>query len=143
MRIRLGVVAAALAVLIGATAASAGPDAAPAGAHSVASRDDPRAGKPFVGHVLVLPAAARRGLVSVEAGCHGTVLGRAVRGTATRVPAADPLPAVLVCTWSIPRDRVGWTFRGRMDLDVERRLRDGSVELETLEGRTTAWIIQP
>jgi hypothetical protein len=143
MTIRPLVVAAALAVLLGATAASAGPGAAPAGAHSVASRDDPRAGRPFVGHVLVLPAAARRGLVSVDASCHGTVLGRTVRGAATRVPAGEPLPAALVCTWSIPRDRVGWTFRGRMDLDLERRLRDGSVELETLEGRTTAWIIQP
>jgi hypothetical protein len=49
----------------------------------------------------------------------------------------------LICTWAIPRDRVGWTFRGRMEVDVQRRHPDGSIELETDEGRITRWIVQP
>lgn len=137
---RLAVLVACLALPL--TAAAAAPADSVPGSVGFASRTDPQAGRPFAGYVLVLPAAARRTLVSVAATCPATVLGRAVRGRATRVPAGDPLPAVLVCTWSIPRDRVGWTFRGRMDLDLERRVGD-AVELERVEGRTTAWTIQP
>jgi hypothetical protein len=141
MTLRLAVLSACLALPL--SAAAAGPVDVVPGSLGLASRDDPHAGRPFAGYVLVLPAAARRSLVSVDATCPATVLGRAVTGRATRVPAGDPLPAVLVCTWSIPRDRVGWTFRARMDLDLERRVRGGGVELETVEGRTTAWVIQP
>jgi hypothetical protein len=143
MTLRWGLTAACLALLVAAASASAGPVGALGGSLGLASRDDPHAGRPFAGYVLVLPAAARKTLVSVDASCPGTVLGRAVPGRATRVPAGEPLPAVLVCTWAIPRDRVGWTFRARMDLDVERRLRNGDLEVASIEGRTTAWIVQP
>jgi hypothetical protein len=139
---RLGALAACLVLPLAATSAAAGPADPLQGSIGVASRADPRAGRPFAGYVLVLPAAARKTLASVDATCPATVLGRPVPGRATRVPAGDPLPAVLVCSWAIPRDRVGWTFRARMDLDVQRR-RGGGIDLETVEGRTTAWIVQP
>jgi hypothetical protein len=144
MALRLRALIAVLALLLCATAASAGPSAAPTPQTLVvASRDDPHAGRPFVGYVLVLPTSARKGLVSVDARCHGTVLGRTVPGKASRVPERQLIPSVLICTWAIPRDRVGWTFRGRMEVDVQRRHPDGSIELETDEGRITRWIVQP
>ena len=107
------------------------------------SRADPRAGRTFVGSVLVLAAAARRGVVSADARCLGTVLGRTVPGRVTRVPENEPLPAALLCTYSIPRDRVGWTFRARMEIDLQRQLRGGVLEVSTDEGTTTRWIVQP
>jgi len=109
----------------------------------VASREDPHAGRPFVGYLFVVPTPARRGLVSVDASCPGTVLGRTVPARVSRVPENARIPSVLLCTWSIPRDRVGWTFRGTMDVQLERRLPDGSIELDTDEGRITRWIVQP
>jgi hypothetical protein len=30
-----------------------------------------------------------------------------------------------------------------MEVDVQRRLPDGSIELGTDEGKTTAWVVQP
>lgn len=143
MTARVGVPLAVVALLLGASAAAAEPSTPLARTLSVASRDDPYAGKPFVGYVLVLPSGARRGLVSVRARCHGTILGQRVPATATKVPERRAVPSVLICTWAIPRDRVGWTFRARMEVDVQRRLPDGSVEFDTDEGRTTAWIVQP
>ncbi len=139
---RFGVPVAALALLLGASAAAAEPSAQPASTLTVASRADPHAGKPFVGYVFVVPTAARRGLVAVDANCPGTVLGRDVPGRVSRVPA-HAIPTVLICTWAIPRDRVGWTFRARMEIETQRKLRDGSIELDSDEGRVTAWIIQP
>lgn len=136
--------AAILLVLAAASGASATPSApVVANALVVASRDDPRAGRPFPGYVFVLPTAARRGIVSVDASCPGTVLGRTVPGRVSRIPATGRIPSALVCTWSIPRDRVGWTFRGSMDVATQRRLPDGSVELTVDEGRITRWIVQP
>ncbi len=132
-----------VAVLSAATGASATPSALAPQSLVVASRDDPHAGRPFVGYVFVLPTAARQGLVAVNARCHGTVLGRTVPGKASRVPERQLIPSVLICTWAIPRDRVGWTFRGRMEVDVQRRLPDGSIELDTDEGRITRWVVQP
>ncbi len=131
-------------VLVAATGAAATPSA-PSSPLTlvVASRDDPHAGRPFVGYVFVVPTAARRGLVSLDARCHGTVLGRDVPARVSRVPERHAIPSVLLCTWSIPRDRVGWTFRGRMEVDVQRRLPDGSIQLDTDEGRITRWIVQP
>ena len=140
---RFGIPIAALALLLGASAAAAEPSAQPTRTLTVASRADPHAGKPFVGYVFVVPTAARRGLVSVDANCPGTVLGRDVPGRASRVPERHAIPTVLICTWAIPRDRVGWTFRARMEIATQRKLRDGSIELETDEGRVTAWTIQP
>ena len=136
--------AAILVVLAAATGAAATPSAPLAStAVVVASRDDPHAGRPFVGYVLVLPTAARKGLVSVDASCPGTVLGRTVPSRVSRVPAGARLPSALICTWSIPRDRIGWTFRGRMDVETERLLADGSVEFSVDEGVVTRWIVQP
>lgn len=133
-----------LVLLFGATGASATPSASSAPQSLVvASRDDPRAGRPFVGYVFVLPTIARQGLVSVSARCFGTVLGRTVSGKTSRVPERQLIPSVVMCTWAIPRDRVGWTFRGRMEVVVQRRLPDGSIELDTDEGRVTRWIVQP
>ena len=143
MTVRLGIPIAAVSLLLGASAAAAEPSTPLARTLSVASRDDPQAGKPFVGYVLVLPAAARKGLVSVRARCSGTILQRTVPARATRVPERRAVPSVLICTWAIPRDRIGWTFRARMEVDVQRRLPDGSIEFDTDEGRTTAWIVQP
>ena len=143
MTVRLGIPIAIVALLLGASAAAAEPTTPLARTLSVASRDDPHAGKPFVGYVLVLPAAARKGLVSVRARCHGTILQRNVPARATRVPERRAVPSVLICTWAIPRDRVGWTFRARMEVDVQRQLPGGSIEFDTDEGRTTAWIVQP
>lgn len=146
MPLRLGALVLVLVFLSAGAGADAStrPSSSPlALAVGIASRDDPRVGRPFVGYVLVLPTAARRRLVSVYARCPGTVLGRTVPGRATSVPAGDAVPSALICTWSIPRDRLGWTFRARMELDVQRRLRDGGIELVTEEGRTTGWIIQP
>ena len=143
MTLRLGIPLAVAALLLGASAASAEPTTPLALTLSVASRDDPHVGKPFVGYVLVLPAAARRDLVSVRARCHGTILRQRVPATATRVPERRAVPSVLLCTWAIPRDKVGWTFRGRMEVEVQRRLPDGSLQFDTDEGRTTAWIVQP
>jgi hypothetical protein len=143
MTLRLGIPLAVTALLLGASAASAEPTTPLARTLSVASRDDPHVGKPFVGHVLVLPAAARRDLVSVRARCHGTILRQRVPAQATRVPERRAVPSVLLCTWAIPRDKVGWTFRARMEVEVQRRLPDGSIELDTDKGRTTAWIVQP
>jgi hypothetical protein len=144
--LRLGAPLVLLALLVGATAASAGPTtptSPPPGPLSLASRDDPQAGHPFVGYVVVLPASARRGLVGADARCHGTVLGRTVPGRASRVPEGARLPSALVCTWAIPADRVGWTFRGRVELDLQRRLANGGVEILTDEGRITRWTVQP
>jgi hypothetical protein len=143
MILRLGLALAVVALVLGASAASAEPTTPLARTLSVASRDDPHAGQPFVGYVLVLPTAARRDLVSVRARCHGTILRQRVRAQATRVPEQRAVPSVLLCTWSIPRDKVGWTFRARMEVEVQRRMPDGSIELHTDEGRTTAWIVQP
>ena len=103
----------------------------------VASRDDPHAGRPFVGYVFVVPTAARRGLVSLDASCPATVLGRTVPARLSRVPENAKLPSVLLCTWSIPSDRVGWTFRGTMDVQLERRLANGTIQIDTSEGRVT------
>jgi len=131
-------------MLIAATGASATPSAASAPATLVvASRDDPHAGRPFVGYVYVLPAAARRGLIAAKARCPGTVLGSTVPGKASRVPERTSVPSVLICTWAIPSDRIGWTFRGRMEVQVQRRLADGSIQIDTDEGRITRWIVQP
>ena len=143
MTLRLGIPLAVVALLLGASAASAEPAIPLALTLSVASRDDPHVGKPFVGYVLVLPAAARRDLVSIRARCHGTILQRTIPAKATRVPERRAVPSVLICTWSIPRDRVGWTFRARMEVEVQRRLPDGSIEFDSDEGRTTAWVVQP
>ncbi len=131
-------------VLAAATGASATPSA-PVTSRMlvVASRDDPHAGRPFVGYLFVVPTAARRGLVSVDASCPATVLGRTVPARVSRVPENAKIPSVLLCTWSIPRDRVGWTFRGTMDVQLERRLADGSIEIDTDEGRVTRWVVQP
>lgn len=131
-------------VLAAATGAAATPSA-PAVSKMlvVASRDDPHAGRPFVGYLFVVPTAARRGIISVDATCPGTVLGRTVPARVSRVPEGAAIPSVLLCTWSIPRDRVGWTFRGTMDVQLQRRLADGSIELDTDEGRLTRWIVQP
>lgn len=131
-------------VLAAATGASATPSAPVTSKMLVvASRDDPHAGRPFVGYLFVVPTAARRGLVSVDASCPGTVLGRTVPARVSRVPENAAIPAVLLCTWSIPRDRVGWTFRGTMDVELQRRLADGSIEIDTDEGRITRWTVQP
>jgi hypothetical protein len=143
MTLRLGIPLGIAALLLGGSAASAEPTTPLARTLSVASRDDPHAGQPFVGYVLVLPAAARKDIISIRARCRGTILRRNVPATATRVPERRAVPSVLICTWAIPRDRVGWTFRARMEVDVQRRLPDGSIELDTDEGRTTAWIVQP
>lgn len=143
MALRLGIPIVAAALLLGAAVAAAEPTTPLSRTLSVASRDDPHAGTPFVGYVLVLPAAARRGLVSVRARCPGTILRQDVPARATRVPERRAVPSVLICTWAIPRNRVGWTFRARMEIDVQRRLPDGSIEFDTDEGRTTAWTVQP
>jgi hypothetical protein len=142
MTLRLALLAACLVLPLAAASAAATPADTVRGSIALASRDDPHAGRPFAGYVLVLPGAARKELLSVQASCPATVLGRSVPGRATRVPAGAQLPAVLVCTWSIPRDRVGWTFRARMDLELERRA-NGGFDLEEVTGRTTAWTIQP
>lgn len=143
MTVRVGAPLAVVALLLGASAAAAEPSSPLARTLSVASRDNPHAGKPFVGYVLVLPTAARRDLVSIRARCHGTILRQVVPATATKVPERRAVPSVLICTWAIPRDRVGWTFRARMEVEVQRRLPDGSIEFDTDEGRMTAWIVQP
>jgi len=57
---RLGIPLVVVALLLGASAASAEPTTPLALTLTVASRDDPHVGKPFVGYVLVLPAAAVR-----------------------------------------------------------------------------------
>jgi hypothetical protein len=143
MTLRLGIPLAIAALLLGGSVASAEPTTPLARTLSVASRDDPHAGRPFVGYVLVLPAAARKDIISIRARCRGTILRRTVPAWATRVPERRAVPSVLICTWAIPRDRVGWTFRARMEVDVQRRLPDGSIELGTDEGKTTAWVVQP
>jgi hypothetical protein len=143
MILRLGLPLVAVALLLGGASASAEPATPLALTLSVASRDDPHVGRPFVGYVLVLPAAARRDLVSVRARCHGTILRQRVPARSTRAPEQRAVPSVLLCTWSIPRDKVGWTFRGRMEVEVQRRMPDGSLQFDTDEGRTTAWIVQP
>jgi hypothetical protein len=131
-------------VLGAATGASATPSAPVVSKMLVvASRDDPHAGRPFIGYLFVVPTAARRGLVSVDASCPATVLGRTVPARVSRVPEGASIPSVLLCTWSIPRDRVGWTFRGTMDVELQRRLANGSIEINTDEGRITRWIVQP
>jgi hypothetical protein len=48
-----------------------------------------------------------------------------------------------VCRRIGRHDGLGWTFRGRMEVEVQRRLPDGSIELDADEGSTTAWIVQP
>jgi hypothetical protein len=143
MILRLGLPLAAVALLLGGASASAEPATPLALSLSVASRDDPHVGRAFVGYVLVLPAAARRDLVSVRARCHGTILRQRVPARSTRAPERRAVPSVLLCTWAIPRDKVGWTFRGRREVEVPRRLPDGSLQFDTDEGRTTAWIVQP